>query len=112
VLLMPARLAGEIRRRPGRSSLLRVSGLAERAQEPAETLRTDKEGFELHRPPHFVRWMSMSMLRFSSSRQGRQVERGLCSLFPSASAGDWRAPGSKGGTTSGRHFAADDKIPP
>jgi hypothetical protein len=43
-------------------------------------------------PPQFEHWMSMSKLRFRSSRQGLQVERGLCSLSPSASAavGDWR----------------------
>jgi hypothetical protein len=46
---MPARLAVEIRRRSGRSSLGSFSGLAEGAEEAAEALRTDEEGFELHR---------------------------------------------------------------
>ena len=49
VRLMPVGLASEIRRGPWRSSLRSFSWLVEGAQQAAEALRTDEEGFELHR---------------------------------------------------------------
>ena len=47
---MSARLVGEVRRRPRGSSLGSCDRFAEGAQQPAEVLRADEEGFELHRP--------------------------------------------------------------
>ena len=56
----------------------------------------------------------VSKLRFRSSFQGLQVERGLSATSPSAVAVavDGRAAGwGASGTTNGLHFAADDKMP-